>query len=149
MLHALGKVPYFDIHGRMTTVDQEKSIYTALKAQFSNACIFFDMLHVKKNLAGPMGKEKYTRLFYTRNHFALHLLSCAICGHQIMVRSNMPISRDLRHMSYTKVGQTFSTFRFQSEARRRRIVHFCITTYVLLNHRKFYIAMEVRRVQYF
>lgn len=60
MFRALGKVPSFDFHGRPTIVDQEKSIDTEFKAKISNARIILQMIHVKKNLAGPMGKEKST-----------------------------------------------------------------------------------------
>lgn len=52
----------FDRGGRVTIVDQEKSIDSAYRSTMDHAELFLDMLHVKKNMGPKLGPEKSTGL---------------------------------------------------------------------------------------
>ena len=63
----LKAVPGFDVPGRVTIVDQEKSIDTSFSNVMQHACLFLDPLHVKKNMAVYVGRERATALLkYSR-----------------------------------------------------------------------------------
>ena len=48
----------FDIPGRITVVNQEKSIEKAYKDTFEHATVFLDPLHVKMNMSSKLGLGK-------------------------------------------------------------------------------------------
>lgn len=48
----------FVIEGRVTTVDQEKSIDKEFRQTISKDKLFLDVLHVKKNMLSAIGSEK-------------------------------------------------------------------------------------------
>lgn len=52
MFLAMAIVLFFPVHGFASVVDQDKSIYTAFKAQFYTLSIFLDMFNFQNNLAG-------------------------------------------------------------------------------------------------
>lgn len=58
MFTALKQIPGFDRDGRVTIVDQEKSIDTAFRSSMEHARLFLDALHVRKNMAAYLGAER-------------------------------------------------------------------------------------------
>lgn len=59
---AVQKIPGFDVEGRVTIVDQEKSIDKVYRDVMKHAKLFLDMLHVKKNMSPHLGSEKASAL---------------------------------------------------------------------------------------
>lgn len=55
---ACAELEGFDVESRTTIVDQEKSIDKAYRECFTNAKLFLDPLHVKKNLGPKLGAGK-------------------------------------------------------------------------------------------
>lgn len=55
---ALKAISGFDRAGRVTIVDQEKSIDSAFRGVMEHAHLFLDALHVKKNMTPSLGAEK-------------------------------------------------------------------------------------------
>lgn len=70
VFNALAEIPHFDIPGRTTIVDQEKSIDSAYASAMKHADYFLDPLHVRKNMLRAVGAEKsdavwlYTKALY-------------------------------------------------------------------------------------
>lgn len=54
----LKKVDGFDVPGRVTIVDQEKSIDCAYRREMEHASLFLDALHVKKNMSPLLGSNR-------------------------------------------------------------------------------------------
>ena len=55
---ALKDIPGYDVEGRITIVDQEKSIDSTYRSTMQHAKLFLDMLHVKKNMSKTLGAER-------------------------------------------------------------------------------------------
>lgn len=50
MFQLAKEVPFFDVLGLVTIVDQENSIYTAYRNTMTHASLFLDQLHVKNTM---------------------------------------------------------------------------------------------------
>ena len=66
VLRNLKNVSGFDVKSRVTIVDQGKSIDCSFQKTMENAKLFLDPLHVKKNMAKALGKEKLDVSLNTR-----------------------------------------------------------------------------------
>lgn len=62
VFRSLANVSGFDVDGRVTIVDQEKSIDKCHRDAMQNANIFLDALHVKKNMSPRLGSERASGL---------------------------------------------------------------------------------------